>query len=63
MEDVIMKVKPYKGKWVSRSRANQVNDMLCSAQIPDRTELRKQALAFEEVIQQRRALRAAGKNV
>ena len=55
MEVITMKVKPYKGKFVYRNTANRVNDMLVLATKPDRTELRKEAKEFIEIIRQRRA--------
>lgn len=50
-----MKIKPYKGKYVSRKKANEVNDMLALATKPDRTELNKEAREFIEIIRARRA--------
>ena len=55
MEVISMKVKPFKGKYVSRRRANEVNDMLAVAAKPDRTELKREAQEFIEIIRQRRA--------
>lgn len=55
MEVILMKVKPYKGKYVSRKRANEVNDMLALATRPDRTALEKEAQEFIEIIRKRRA--------
>lgn len=45
-----MKVKPFKGRYASRKKANRVNDMLLSSQRPDRTALKKEAEEFIEYI-------------
>ena len=52
-----MRVKPYKGKFVFRKRANRVNDMFLSAVTPDRTELIQEAKEFEELIKLRRSMK------
>ena len=52
-----MRVKPYKGKFVFRKRANRVNDMFLSAVTPDRTKLIQEAKEFEELIKQRRSMK------
>ena len=49
-----MKIKPYKGKYVSRKKANEVNDMFALATKPDRTALNKEAKEFTEIIRARR---------
>lgn len=41
------KVKPWHGKWLSRSKANKINDMFESAVVPDRTALKREADEFE----------------
>lgn len=43
----VMLVKPWHGKWVSRRRANLINDMFDSCPRPDRTALHKEAQAFK----------------
>ena len=53
---VDMKVKPWRGKFVFRGKANRINDMFLSAQKPDRTELEKEANDFIELIKMRRSL-------
>lgn len=47
---IIKRIKPYRGRWCSRKAANRVNDMLCSSQPPQRTELKKEAEDFIEYI-------------
>lgn len=49
-----MRIKPFKGKYVSRKKANEINDMLAVATKPDRTELEKEAQEFIEIIRKRR---------
>ena len=51
----LKKIKPYKGKYVSRKKAKEVNDMLALATRPDRTALEKEAQEFIEIIRKRRA--------
>jgi len=50
-----VRVKPWKGKFVFRAKANKINDMLLSAPKPDRTELEKEAQEFIELIKERRS--------
>lgn len=45
-----MRIRPFKGKWVSRNNANKINDMLLSAPKPDRTALKKESEEFIEYI-------------
>ena len=45
-----MKVKPFQGKYVSRIKAKQVNNMLLSTKRPERTALKKEAEEFIEYI-------------
>ncbi|MBO5373741.1 MAG: hypothetical protein J6A75_13630 [Lachnospiraceae bacterium] len=45
-----MKIKPFKGRYASRKKANRINDMLLSTQRPDRTALKKEAEEFIEYI-------------
>lgn len=42
------KVKPWHGKWLSRAKANKINDMFESAVVPDQTALDKEADEFEK---------------
>ena len=44
------RIKPYKGKWCSRTTANRINDMFLSAVTPDRTKLHKEAEEFAELM-------------
>lgn len=53
----MIRIKPYKGKFVFRGKANKVNDMLLSASAPDRTLLIQEAKEFEELIKQRRSMK------
>lgn len=48
--NVCMRIKPYKGRYVSRKRSNRINDMLLSTQKPDHTALKKEAEEFIEYI-------------
>ena len=52
-----MKVKPYKGRYLSRKKANEINDMLLSSKIPDRTALKREAEEFIEYYKEIRAKR------
>lgn len=52
-----MRVKPYKGKFVFRKKANKVNNMFLSSEKPDRTMLIKEAKEFEELIRQKRSMK------
>ena len=54
VESMKLRVRPYKGRWCSRKLANQINDMLLSAQKPDFTQLEKEASEFENYIRQLR---------
>lgn len=47
---IYMKIKPFKGRYASRKKANRINDMLLSTQRPDRTALKKEAEEFIEYI-------------
>ncbi len=49
-----MRVRPYKGRFLSRRNANYINDMLLSSKTPDRTALKKEADEFIEYIKKRR---------
>lgn len=49
-----MRVKPWKGRYVSRKKAEQINDMLLATQQPDRTALKKEAEEFIEYIKSMR---------
>ena len=50
-----MRVRPFRGKWCSRSEANRVNDMFLSAVRPDRTALKKESEEFIAYIKEKRA--------
>ena len=50
----MIRVRPFKGRWCTRDQANRINDMLLSATRPDRTELRKEAKEFHELLKERR---------
>lgn len=50
VEVSVMKIKPYKGRYASRKKANYVNDLLLSAKKPDHTALQKEAEEFIEYI-------------
>ena len=50
-----MKVKPFKGRYVNRKKANRVNDFLLSSRKPDHTALKKEADEFIEYIKERRS--------
>lgn len=52
---ILLKIKPYKGRYVTRKKANTVNDMFASTPKPDRTALYKEAEEFIEIIRQKRA--------
>lgn len=54
MEDILMKIRPFRGKYVSRKKANEINNLLAIATKPDRTELEKEAREFIEIIRKRR---------
>lgn len=56
MEVISMfRTRPYKGKFLTRGRANRINDELLNAEVPDRTELEKEAAEFIEFIKEKRA--------
>lgn len=44
----VMRAKPWHGKWMSRSKANKINDMFDSTPMPDRTQMHKEAMEFKE---------------
>ena len=44
----VMRVKPWRGKWVSRGKANRINDMFETCPVPDRTALHKEAELFKK---------------
>lgn len=50
-----MKVRPFRGKWCSRSEANRVNDMLRSSVPPDRSALKKESEEFIAYIKELRS--------
>lgn len=43
------KVKPWHGKWLSRSKANKINDMFESAVVPDRTASQKRSRRIQSI--------------
>lgn len=56
MEVISMfRTRPYKGKYLTRGRANRINDALLNSEVPDRTELKKEAKEFIEFIRNKRA--------
>lgn len=56
MEVGVMKIKPYKGKYASRKKANYVNDLLLSSKKPDHAALKKEAEEFIEYIKEKRSI-------
>lgn len=50
-----LRVKPYKGKHVSRRQASRMNNIILSASVPDRSEMYKEAQEFEKILKVRRA--------
>ena len=56
MEVSVMKVKPFRGKFVGRKKANRVNDMFLSASRPDRTALKKESEEFLAYIREKRSI-------
>lgn len=50
MDAVMIRVKPYKGKYCSRKKANLLMDFFESLQKPDRRELDKEAEEFRQFI-------------
>lgn len=50
MDAVMIRIKPYKGKYCSRRRANLFMDFFESLQKPDRSELNKEAEEFRQLI-------------
>lgn len=46
----MIRIKPYKGKYCSRRRANLFMDFFESLQKPDRSELNKEAEEFRQLI-------------
>ena len=53
----MIKVKPYRGRFMTRNKANKINDALFSAKVPDRTELKKEAEEFINFIKKQRAIK------
>ena len=56
MEVSVMKIKPYRGKYAGRKKANYVNDILLSAKKPDHTALKQEAEEFIEYIKEKRSM-------
>lgn len=59
MEAIMLKIKPYKGRYCSRRRANEMRDFLESLPSPDRTALKREADEFRAIVTERRARRAS----
>ena len=51
----IIRVRPFRGRYLTRRQAKEINDMLLNAQKPDRTALKKEAEEFIEEFKVRRA--------
>ena len=51
----MFRTRPYKGKYLTRGRANRINDALLNSEVPDRTELKKEAKEFIDFIRNKRA--------
>ena len=56
MEVIVMKVKPYRGRYVSRKKANYINDLLLSSKKPDHTALKKESEEFIAYIKEKRSM-------
>lgn len=55
MDNAMMRVKPYKGRWCPRAIADQIRDRLAiSDKVPDRTALERESREFEVEIARRR---------
>ena len=50
-----MRVRPFRGRYLTRMQAKEINYMLLNAQKPDRTALKKEAEEFIEEFKARRA--------
>lgn len=56
MVEIMIRVKPYKGRWCPRRIANQLRDAFESYdKAPDRTALHKEAQEFIEEMERREA--------
>jgi len=53
--NIMMKVKPYKGKYCSRSKANLLIDFFETLQTPNRIELEKESNEFRDMILNKRS--------
>lgn len=51
-----MKVKPYKGRYASRKKANYIKNFLLSTKKPDHAALKKEADEFIEYIKEKRSM-------
>lgn len=60
VEEMIMKAKPFTGKWCSRKTANKMNDIFQSTTVPDRTALEKESKELIELVVKRRKARSLG---
>ena len=56
MDAVMYRVKPYKGRYCSRRKANLLNDFFNSLPKPDDEKLKKEADEFRKMILQKRQL-------
>lgn len=54
MDAVMIRVKPYKGKYCSRKVANRVNDFLMSLPMPNDEKLKNEAEEFKKIMLERR---------
>ena len=45
-----MKIRPFKGKYLTRRKANYINDLLQSAKVTNRDELKREAAEFEQYV-------------
>ena len=57
MEMSVMKVKPYRGRYASRKKANFMNDLLLSSKKPDHTALKKESEEFIAYIKEKRSMK------
>lgn len=57
----MLHLKPFHGRYVSKKEAKKVNTLLGSLTVPDRTELYKEARAYEAMVLKRRSSRAGGR--
>lgn len=53
-ELILIRIRPWKGKWASRRSANRANDMMESSVVPNHDALYKEAKEFEAYMLQKR---------